>query len=143
MIYNLLNILKKGASVIQRVVSVLAVLFVLCFAQLLQAVSVVPNQGIIEGEVEGYCMVASSVLNIVPEQIIHILSIKVSAVRDLEGKQNFTREKVGQVIKVHSKEKPAGNLVGHKIIAEVTYLGDERGGLFWLNSINTIKGGEP
>ena len=130
-------------TVYYRFVLLLATVFVFSCAQSLQAVPAAPNEGVIEGRVEGYCLVLSSSLNISPEQVIHVLHIRVSATEDLPGKMNFTREKAGELINVHLKERPAGDLLGLKVRANVIYLGDERGGLFWLNNIMIEKEDKP
>jgi len=120
--------------------------FVFSCSQSLQAVPVIPNEGIIEGKIVGYCIISSSVLNIKPDQKLYGLRIKVTASKDVKGKQNLTRNKVGKTIEVYSKKKILipEDIFKKTINAWIVYRGDERGGLYWIKAISIInKEGKP
>jgi hypothetical protein len=119
-------------------VSVLVVISVFSCSKTLQAVPVIPNEGIIEGRVLEYCITLSSIVDIKPDQTFYILKISVTASEDIEGKVNLTKEKVGKKIETFSKEKPAENLFNQRIRANVVYQGDERGGKYWIKNINIL-----
>jgi hypothetical protein len=118
--------------------------FVFSCSQSLQAVPVIPNEGIIEGEVVSYCIISSSILNIKPAQKLYRLRIKVTASKDVKGKQNLTKNKVGKTIEVYSKKKIPEDIFKKTINARIVYRGDERGGLYWIKAISILnKEGKP
>ncbi len=131
--------MKKKIIFTFSFVLALVVNTVFSYSQTLQAVPVIPNEGIIEGRVLGYCIISSSILDIKPDQTLYRLKILVTGSKNMEGKGNLTRDKVGKIIDVHSKEKLAENLFSQRINARVVYQGDEKGGLYWIKNINILK----
>lgn len=116
-----------------------AIILVLSFSQSLPAVPVVPNEGIIEGKVVGYCVISSVVLNIKPDSTFYRLAILVTASKSTVGKPNFARDKSGGIIEVYSREKLSGNFFNQNINARIMYRGDEKGGLYWIKNINILN----
>jgi hypothetical protein len=130
--------MKKEIIFTFSIILALVVNTVFSYSQTLQAVPVIPNEGIIEGRVLEYCITLSSIVDIKPDQTFYILKISVTASEDIEGKVNLTKEKVGKKIETFSKEKPAENLFNQRIRANVVYQGDERGGKYWIKNINIL-----
>lgn len=103
------------------------------------AVPVIPNEAVLQGVVEEYCLTQAGLLGISPEQILYKLAISVRTVEDVNDYPNFLRGKEGQSMIFHSKEKQASDLFGKKVKAVVEYRGDEKGGLFWIKNIEIVK----
>ena len=144
MVRNMQGVEDNKINFILSYMVALTLIFVFSYSRSLQAVPVIPNEGIIEGKVVGYCIISSSVLNIRPAQNLYRLQIKVTASIDIHGRQNLTKDKVGKTIEVYSKEKPPANIFEKTISARVVYRGDERGGLYWLKAITILnKEGKP
>lgn len=104
-----------------------------------KSVPVIPNEGMVTGKVLGYSVVSSSILNIKPVMTIYGLEILVERSEEVKGMRNFTRDKVGKLLSVYSKEELSAELFNKVIKAHVTYLGDERGGKFWIREIEVFK----
>ena len=103
------------------------------------SVSVIPNKAVIKGTVAEYCLISSGSIGIKPEMPLNKLTITVEEVEDENGHPNFLSGKKGQNIIFYSKEKLPQELYGQKIKAVVEYVGDERGGKFWIKDIKVIK----
>ena len=102
----------------------------------------VPNLGIVTGSVVGYCIVSSSLLDMRPAMPIYQLQVTVKTSEDIRGMPNFTRDKVGEVIQLHSKKELSPDLFGKFIRARIFYRGDETGGKFWIQKIKVTNSGE-
>jgi len=118
----------------------LSILFLL-FSQMassgqIQNVPAAPNDSIITGKVLEYSILNSTLEGMKPEQILYSLRILVMSSQSINGKVNFTQSKIGQVIKVYSKEMLSAILFGKTIKANVSFSGDERGGKYWIRNIN-------
>jgi len=121
----------------------LNILFIL-FSQVvssgqIQNVPVVPNGSIIRAKVLEYSVLNSTLEGIKPEQVLYFLRILVISSQSVNGKPNFTQSKIGQVIKVYSKEALSPILFGKIIEANVSFSGDERGGKYWVRSVKMIE----
>jgi len=103
-----------------------------------RSVPVIPNESIITGEVLSYGILSSSLLEIKPAMSLYKLEILVKTFEDIQGKRNFTRDKVGKLISIYSKEKLSAELFGKIIKSRVSYSGDERGGMFWIGEIEAL-----
>jgi hypothetical protein len=119
--------------------SLLILIFLFGFETFLYAVPVIPNESVISGTVLEYCLTSSSLLNIKPDQVIYRLVISIEEVKEAKGYPNFLADKQGQSISFHSKEKLSPELIQQKVKALVEYTGDERGGLYWIKNIETIR----
>ena len=131
------NVISLSLSYIRLIFTVIIILF--SFNILASKVPVIPNKAVLRGTVMEYCLTSSSFLHIKPEQVIYRLVISVEEVEDVKGYPNFLKGKEGQVVTVHSKEKISSEIFGKKIKAIIQFRGDERGGHFWLEHIETIK----
>lgn len=98
-----------------------------------------PNEAVVGGLVIGYCVISSSALNMQPVIPIFRLDVQVETVRDVKG-ANFAKGMVGSLITLHSKERLSPELFDKKITVGVAYLGDEKGGRFWINGILEPRG---
>lgn len=103
------------------------------------AVPVVPNEAVLIGTVMEYCMTSSSLSGAKPEQVLFKVIISVGEVEDVKDYPNFLKSKEGQSVTFYSKEKLPSELFGKKIKALAVYIGDERGGIFWIKHIEIIK----
>ena len=115
-------------------------ILVLLFCQLasstqIEYVPAAPNHSIITGKVLEYSIFNSTLEGIEPEQILYSLRVLVISFRNTEGKGNFTRSKIGQVIKVCSTEVLSPILFGKVIEANISFSGDKRGGKYWIRSV--------
>ena len=104
-----------------------------------RAVPVIPNESIVTGEVLGYSILSSSILDIRPVMPIYRLKVLVKTSEEVKGMRNFTSDKVGKLLSVYSKEKLSAELFNKVIKSHVTYRGDERGGKFWIREIEVLK----
>lgn len=96
------------------------------------AVPVAPNDSLVTAKV------LDSAIETVSGQTLYTLIIEVSSSEDVAGMPNFTKDKVGQSIKVYSKLEFPADLVGKTITANVSLVGDERGGKYWIANIEVI-----
>lgn len=101
-------------------------------------VPVAPNMAIVEGTVMEFCLASSSLYNISPEQVLYRLVVSIEATEDEGGIPNFVSEKVGQTVAFFTKVKPPSDVLGRRIRVRVEYMGDEKGGRFWINVIEKI-----
>jgi hypothetical protein len=126
----------------EKTISIIVLLFVMSpifFSTHAEAAPVIPNEAVLMGTVEEYSLVQSGSLGIAPEQILHKITISVKMVADTDDHPNLLRGKEGQSISLYSKEKQPSDLTGQEVKALIEYRGDERGGLFWIKHIETIK----
>ncbi len=100
---------------------------------------VISNESVVSGTVSEYSIVSSHLIGIEPEQVIYRLTIKIESTENINNKPNLLVSKNGQTVQFHSKERLSSELFGKRIKAIATYIGDERGGLFWINNIEIIK----
>ncbi len=100
---------------------------------------VIPNESVVNGTVVEYSIVSSHLIGIKPEQIIYNLTINIESAKSVNDRPNFLNNKEGQNIQFYSREKLSPELFGKKIKAVATYTGDEKGGLYWIKYIETIK----
>jgi len=85
----------------------------------LQTVPVVPNDSVVTGTVNA----VRSTTGRFPWEI----DIKVQTSQDVPGYRNLTKQKIGEVISVRTKENVAQLQVGQVITARVKVVGDEKG----------------
>lgn len=104
-----------------------------------QNVPVIPNDSIITAKVLEYSVLTSTLEGIEPEQTFYSLRVLVMSSKSINGKANFTQSKIGQVIKVYSKEVLLLILFGEIIEANVFFSGDERGGKYWIRNVKVIE----
>jgi hypothetical protein len=100
-----------------------------------QAVPARPNKAILLGTVKEYSITSANLAGMRPEQVLYKLTIFVEASEEVKGLPNFIKNKEGRTVDVYSKEKLSSELFGQRIKAVVEYLGDERGGFFWIRHI--------
>lgn len=98
-------------------------------------VPVAPNESIVEAEVLEYSILNSLVEGIKPEQILHSLRIRILSSKPRGNKLDFLKGRIGQVVKVYSREPISPVVFGKKILCHLSYLGDEWGGRFWVGGI--------
>jgi len=96
------------------------------------AVPVAPNDSLVTAKVLDHAIDTTS------GQTLYILIIEILSSEDVAGMPNFTKDKVGQSIKVYSKLEFSADLVGKTIRANVSLVGDERGGKYWIANIEVI-----
>jgi hypothetical protein len=99
------------------------------------AVPASPNKAILLGTVKEYAITSASLAGMKPEQVLYRLTIFVEASEDVMGRPDFIKSKEGNTVSVYSKEKLSAGLFGRRIKALVEYLGDERGGIFWIREL--------
>lgn len=102
-------------------------------------VPVVPNEAVIIGTVKAFCMASSGLEGISPEQVIYKLVISVEETKDVKGYPNLLKSKKGLVLTFFTKERLSVEVFGKRIKGRVKYMGDERGGRFWINNIEILK----
>lgn len=102
------------------------------------AVPAAPNEAILKGTVIEYCLSSSSLSGIKPEMVLNRLVITVDEVEDMKG-PNFLKSKKGQSATFYSKNTLPAELFGNKVKAVIEYIGDEKGGRFWINKIEIIE----
>ena len=134
---NIKDILNHRIKGIITSISVVTVFLINTHA--LNAVPVIPNESIIEGHVLGYCVISASLLKIKPNQTLYGLRIMVTTTENVEGKPNFTKDEVGKIVEIYSKEKIGPNIFNLYIRARVVFRGDERGGLYWTEEVKIIQ----
>jgi hypothetical protein len=103
------------------------------------AVTAMPNKAVLVGTVKEYSVGSSSLYGMSPEQTIYKLTILVETSEDIKGVANFLKGKEGQTLTFFTKVNPSIDVYGKKIKAQATYLGDERGGSFWIQNIDILK----
>ncbi len=119
---------------LEKLVFLMFVIF-LTFKVPANAVSVIPNETVLKGTVMEYCLTTSALEGIKPEQVITKLVISIEEIVPVIGYSNFLEGKEGQPVKFYSKEKQPSDLLGRTIKARVEFLGDEKGGMFWIKNI--------
>jgi hypothetical protein len=103
------------------------------------AVPAVPNEAAAKGTVIEYCISSTGRSDARPGPGLYKIIVKVEAVEDSGDAPNFLKGKEGQEILFWSKARLAPELFGKKIKAIVEYRGDERGGKFWIRTVEIIK----
>lgn len=96
----------------------------------IQNAPVAPNDSIIAAKVLEYSILNSALEGIEPEQTLYSLKILVISSQSVNGKANFIQSKIGQVIRVYSKEMLSPILFGKVIQANVSFSGDEKRGKY-------------
>lgn len=117
----------------------IVIVLILSCKSLADAVPVIPNEAILRGTVMEYCLTSSTLSGISPEQVLYKLLISVEETEDVERYPNLLKGKEGQVLTFFTKETPSLEVFGKRIKARVKYMGDERGGRFWIKDIGIIK----
>ena len=102
------------------------------------AVPVAPNDSLVIGQVLGYCVLDSSLLDITPKQVLYSLTLLVVESMDVPDMLNFTKTQIGKVIRAYSREPIGAELFETTIQARVRFEGDERGGNFWIRDIQVL-----
>lgn len=101
-----------------------------------EGVPVAPNDSMVTGVVLEYAILNSRLVDIEPEQVLHALQIEVLTSEDVPGMANFTKDKVGEIIRVYSTGWLSPYLFGKTIRANVQFRGDERGGKYWIRNVS-------
>jgi hypothetical protein len=107
-------------------VAVLSVLF------LSASVSVAPNASLVSAEILRVEQSGSPGRQ-------SLLRVRVISSKGLKGLSNFTEDKIGRSLDLHTKEDVSSLKVGDLILAEVKWVGGERGGLFWATGISRLE----
>ncbi|GEM_PF-2725261 len=94
----------------------------------LQTVPVVPNDSVVTGTVRAVRSTAGRF----PWEI----DIKIQTSQDVPGYINLTKQKIGEVISVRTKENVAQLQVGQVITARVKVVGDEKGVFYYGRDIS-------
>ena len=121
------------------------ILSILCLNSLLFAiesvcaVTVIPNGTLITGVILEYGIVSSRLLGIQPDQTIYKVTICLESSEDIDEMPNLLRGKEREDITFYTKEKLSSDIFNKKVRAEVLYRGDERGGRWWVRSINILE----
>jgi len=102
------------------------------------AVPAVSNESLIEGVVTEYAVIFSDQVGIKPRQTLYILTINIASSYNIDDGPDFLLNMTGQVIRFLSKKKLSPELFGKRVKVRARYKGDERGGTFWINNIETI-----
>lgn len=105
----------------------------------IQNLSAAPDDSIITARVLEYTILNSTLEGIEPEQILYSLRVLVMSSQSVEGKANFSRSQVNQVIRVYSQEMLSPVLFGKTIELNLFLSGDERGGKYWIRNIRMIQ----
>ncbi len=116
----------------------LTILFLLSIQTWATAVTAMPNETIVKGNVEEYSLISSKLMGIKPEMTLYKLVISIEKVENVKG-PNFLKDKEGQFVTLYTKEEISSDFYGKKIKAKIEYKGDERGGLFWIKQIEIVK----
>lgn len=119
--------------------SLLVMVILLSFYLRVSAAPVVPNTAVITGVVFEYGIVSARLLGIQPEQTIYKITIHLESSEDVPGTPNLLKGKKGQDITFLTKEQLSSDIFGKKIRAEVSYVGDERGGRWWLRTAKVLE----
>jgi hypothetical protein len=101
-----------------------------------QGVPAAPNESIVRGEVVE--------VTPVPEGMGAICKVRLQAARDVGDLANLAASRVGEVVEVYVHPKVKGRLKeGDQIEAHISYMGDERGGGFYLkgDQVRNLKRG--
>ena len=101
-------------------------------------VPAISNESIVTGEVLGYSVVSSSLLDIQPLMPVYRLEVVVKTSEEVKGMRSFTKDKVEKLISLYSKEKLSAELFSKIIKARVSYQGDEKGGMFWIKELEVL-----
>lgn len=97
---------------------------ILSYASWGYAVPAAPNAGIVTAEV----------LAVQPPEkpgAPSLIRVKVISSEDVGGLPNFTKDKIGRTLELHTKKGVAKLKKGDAILVRVQFLGDEKGGLYW------------
>jgi hypothetical protein len=117
----------------------LSMVFLLFAAGSVTGGTVIPNGTLITGVILEYGIVSSRLLGIQPDQTIYKVTIRLESSEDIDGLPNLLRGKEGEDITFYTKEKLSSDIFNKKVRAEVLYRGDERGGRWWVRSINILE----
>lgn len=116
----------------------LLLLFCCHAAVILPAAHAVParnNKAILVGIVKEYSITSASLVGMQPEQVLYKLTIYVESSEKVSKFPNFAKNMEGKTVNIYSKEKLLPELFGKRIRIVVEYLGDEKGGVFWIKGI--------
>jgi len=102
-------------------------------------VSAAPNMSIVTGRVLGYCITSSMLLKVKPAVTMYGLKLLIESSEGVGGKGSFTKNRIGEVIQVYTRESLDKTLFGKNIKGRVTYAGDERGGRFSIEDIEILE----
>ena len=126
-----------GNKLINLALLIMVVFFL--FHSIASTVPVTSNAASITGFVSEYGIVSARHLGIQPDQAIYKITIFLESSEDISGMANLLKGKQGQELTLYTKERLSSDIFGKKIKAEVSYLGDERGGLWWIRSIKVFE----
>ncbi|NOZ68217.1 MAG: hypothetical protein GXP46_03000 [Deferribacteres bacterium] len=126
----------RNLTVVSLVLSLICLAAVLGSCVSVLSAPVVPNESVIEGVVSEYAILSSRIVNIQPPQVLYRLTIRIeSSEGAARNMPDFAGGMQGRDIRFYSKERLSPDLFGKRVRARVKYKGDERGGLFWISSV--------
>lgn len=103
------------------------------------AVPAAPNEAVVTGTVAEYCIASPDTRERKQQGPgFYKLVISVETVKDVETMPNFLKGKEGQTVTCWSKRELSPELFGKKVKAHLVYRGDERGGMFWIKSVEPL-----
>lgn len=103
------------------------------------SVPVPPNDSLVTGLVLGYAILNSRIEEIKPEQILHVLWLKIEEAQDIPGKPNFVERHLGEILRVLTKESLSPYLFGRRIKGHIQLAGDEHGKRYWISQVQIVK----
>ena len=104
------------------------------------AVPAAPNESVVKGTVVEYSITSPATRSGRQATAgLYKIVVTVESTEDIPDTLNFLTDKKGQDIEFWSKQRLDPALFGKNIKATVEYRGDERGGKFWIRTIETMK----
>ena len=123
------------AIMLRPAILILVFLIEMVNVSLVQGVPVIPNESIVAAEVVDLTTIDAATLNINPPQVLFRMKLRLLFVQEAPPLANFLHAKKGEIIEVYSKESLSSGLVGKVMKARITFRGDERSGLYWIQEI--------
>lgn len=127
----------SGNKLIKPALLIIVIFFL--FHRIAGSVPVPSNAASVTGFVSEYGIVSARLLGIQPEQVIYRITICLESSEDISGMPHLLKGKQGQDIPLYTKDRLSSDIFGKKIRADVYYMGDERGGLWWIRSIKVFE----
>jgi hypothetical protein len=104
-----------------------------------RAVSALRNRAIAKGTVVEYCISSEKGSHGEKSVPLYKIVVKIEAVEAIKGYADFLEGREGEEIEFWSRSKLDPDLFGRKVKAHVEYRGDERGGRFFVQTLETVK----
>lgn len=96
---------------------------------------VAPNESLVTALVLEAVIADSLTLNILPQQRLCVLTLKILTEQPVEDLPNPLHGRSGETIKAYSKELSLVSLKGKTLTVTLSFRGDERGGNFWVQRV--------